>query len=97
MANQLRVVSTGKSACGHVARSLLRHGAGANPTAANLHKAILTNADLTGATLTSALLGGSNLSETNFTGAIGSLGPDSNATWFETTCPNGTVTNTGCW
>jgi len=70
---------------------------GANLTAANLQKAILTNADLTGATLTSALLGGSNLSETNFTGAIGSPGPDSNATWFETTCPNGTVTNTGCW
>lgn len=70
---------------------------GANLTSANMKNTVLTSANLTGATLTSAQLGMSNLSETNFTGAIGSPGPVSNATWYETTCPNGTVTNTGCW
>ena len=70
---------------------------GANLTAANLQDAVLTSANLTGVTLTSAQLSDTNLSETNFTGAIGSPGAVSNAMWFETLCPNGTVTNTGCW
>ena len=70
---------------------------GANLTAANLEDAVLTSANLTGATLTSAQLSHTNLSETNFMGAIGSPGAASNAMWFETVCPNGAVTNTGCW
>lgn len=70
---------------------------GANLTAANLQDAVLTSANLTCVTLTSAQLSYTNLSETNFTGAIGSPGAVSNAMWFETLCPNGTVTITGCW
>lgn len=70
---------------------------GANLTLANLQDAVLTSANLTGATLTSAQLSHTNLSETNFMGAIGSPGAASNAMWFETVCPNGAVTNTGCW
>ena len=57
-----------------------------NCQGANLYRANLTNANLTNANLFRANLGGANL-----TGAI-----LSGAKWANTTCPNGTVTNTGC-
>jgi len=47
----------------------------------SFENADLTGADLTGADLTGALLSGGKLS-----GVI----------WSTTTCPDGTVTNTGC-
>ena len=58
----------------------------ANLTNANLFRAFLTSANLTNANLFRANLGGANL-----TGAI-----LSGAQWANTTCPNGTVTSTGC-
>ena len=70
---------------------------GANLTGANLADAVLTSANLTGATILSTQLSHANLSQTNFTGATGLPAPVSGAMWYETTCPNGTVTNTGCW
>ena len=48
---------------------------------ANLTSANLTSANLTGAFLNYATLAGANLT---------------NVIWSNTTCPNGTVTNTGC-
>lgn len=70
---------------------------GANLTATILQGAVLTSANLTGAMLTYAQLSQANLSETDFTGALGSPTAANNAMWFETTCPNGTITNSGCW
>jgi len=70
---------------------------GANLTAAILQGAVLTSANLTGAMLTYAQLSQANLSETDFAGAVGSPAAVNNAMWFETTCPNGTITNSGCW
>ena len=55
-------------------------------TAANLSYANLAGADLSSANLMSADLTYANLASANFTYAI----------WNNTTCPNGTVTNTGC-
>jgi uncharacterized protein YjbI with pentapeptide repeats len=63
----------------------------ANLTAAILGGATLSGANLTGANLTNAWLAGASLNGANLTGA--------NVTttmWWYTTCPNGTVTNTGC-
>ena len=59
---------------------------GAYLTKANLNGASLTFANLTGASLISADLSGANLTGATF----------SRNTWNNTTCPNGTVTNTGC-
>ena len=53
----------------------------ANLFGAKLRNADLTNADLSGANLTNAVLIGANLT---------------GVTWSYTTCPDGTVTNTGC-
>ena len=57
-----------------------------NCQGANLRRANLYRANLTNANLFRANLGGANL-----TGAI-----LSGAQWANTTCPNGTVTSTGC-
>jgi len=59
---------------------------GANLTSAALLQALLYNANLTGADLTGADLTNADLTNANLTGVI----------WSNTTCPNGTVTNTGC-
>ena len=53
---------------------------------ANLTSANLTDADLLGTDLTDANLKGANLNGANLNGVI----------WRNTTCPSGTVTNTGC-
>ena len=63
----------------------------ANLTNANLFRAFLTSANLTNANLTNANLFRANLGGANLTGAI-----LSGAKWANTTCPNGTVTSTGC-
>ena len=70
--------------------------AGANLSFANLMNAWLTDAilrdanlhlaNLTGASLISADLSGANLTGANLW----------RVEWYDTTCPNGTVTNTGC-
>ncbi len=59
---------------------------GANLTGANLNWAYLTAVNLTGANLTDANLFGAGLNAANLTGV----------TWSNTTCPDGTITNTGC-
>ena len=59
---------------------------GAYLTKANLNGASLTFANLTGASLISADLSGANLTGANLW----------RVEWYDTTCPNGTVTNTGC-
>jgi uncharacterized protein YjbI with pentapeptide repeats len=59
---------------------------GADLTGAKMWSTDLLNADLTGANLTYANLAGANTYFTDFSGV----------TWNATTCPNGTVTNTGC-
>ena len=59
---------------------------GANLTGAQLVQASLTDANLSGADLSGANLTGADLWGANLTGV----------TWITTTCPNGTVTNTGC-
>ncbi|MGB1803695.1 MAG: pentapeptide repeat-containing protein, partial [Miltoncostaeaceae bacterium] len=53
---------------------------------ANLTSANLTDADLLGTDLTDANLKGANLNGANLNGVI----------WRNTTCPSGTVTNSGC-
>jgi uncharacterized protein YjbI with pentapeptide repeats len=74
---------------------------------ANLTNAILSNANLTGAILSNANLTGADLSFANltranfirptFTSMISTTAADlSTAVWNNTTCPDGTVTNTGC-
>jgi uncharacterized protein YjbI with pentapeptide repeats len=68
---------------------------------ANLTNANLTNAYLTGANLYDANLTGANLTNANlvyanlFRADLGAAGLDG-VTWESTTCPDGTVTNTGC-
>ena len=51
-----------------------------------LSKAKLKGANLKGANLKDADLTGANLTKANLTGVI----------WSNTTCPDGSVTNTGC-
>jgi len=68
---------------------------------ANLTNANLTNAYLTGANLSYARLWGASLTYANLTNAnlfradLGGAGLDG-VTWESTTCPDGTVTSTGC-
>jgi hypothetical protein len=65
--------------------------AGLDLTNANLSGAILTGADLTGADLAGANLRGANLTNADLDGAIASASTNfNNATWANTTCPNGT-------
>ena len=78
----------------------------ANLYAANLTSATLRSADLTGAKLTGAKLSGANLTDANLSVAdltranllyatlkgANLLG----VTWFNTYCPDGSITNTGC-
>ena len=74
---------------------------GANLTGAKLNKANLTGAnltgaDLSGANLTKAQWKNANLTNANLLGAYGKLKKVKHATFNNTTCPDGTVTNTGC-
>ena len=72
----------------------------------NLTNASLTSANLTYATLYNTNLSGAALNSTNFTsaffnganltGAYLNNTNTANAQWFNTICPNGTLTNTGC-
>ena len=64
---------------------------GANLTAADLTEASMDQADMTGATLTGAYLTGAYLIGVELSGA-NTVG----VTWLNTTCPDGTVTSTGC-
>ena len=64
---------------------------GADLTGANLTSAGLTKANLSGANLTSAFLGNADLNLANLRNAL-----LAGAIWMYTTCPNGTVTSTGC-
>jgi len=69
----------------------------ANLTNANLTGANLTGADLSFANLTRANLTRANFIRPNFTSTISTTAADlSTAVWNNTTCPNGTVTSTGC-
>lgn len=52
--------------------------------------------NLTGANLTGATLTGSNLSEVNLTGAILTGAILTGVKWSNTTCPDGSVTSSGC-
>lgn len=66
-------------------------GPGANLTGAAIINENLTGMNLTGANFTNAILFGVNLTGATLTGAN-----FTGADWNSTTCPNGTVTNTGC-
>ena len=59
---------------------------GASLSGAAMVGANLTNANLASADLSGAAFLAANLASANVTGA----------TWYRTTCPNGTVTSTGC-
>lgn len=68
---------------------------------ADLLNASLIDADLTGANLTSAWLDGADLTGANLTGAdltgaVLDFANLSGVTWKDTTCPDGSKTNTGC-
>ncbi len=64
---------------------------GAHLTDAELEGADLTGANLRGAYLTDANLRGADLTDADLTGA--NL---SGIVWRRTTCPDGTITDTGC-
>ena len=77
----------------------------ANLTAAWVASANFSSAWLTSANLTAAFLAGANFSSANLRGANlmnaqvavpGTSANFSGAFWANTTCPDGTVTNTGC-
>jgi uncharacterized protein YjbI with pentapeptide repeats len=68
----------------------------ANLTGASLDYANLSSANLTGANLTSAWLSGTNLTGANLTGANLTGANLTTTMWWYTTCPDATVTNTGC-
>jgi uncharacterized protein YjbI with pentapeptide repeats len=74
---------------------------GANLRRANLYRANLTNANLfraflTRANLTRANLRDAGLTRANLAGANITRANLRGAKWANTTCPNGTVTSTGC-
>lgn len=68
----------------------------ADLTGANMKRAALNSADLTEANLAGATLYWTNLGDANLTGA-NLVGADlKGAIWRNTTCPDGSKTNTGC-
>jgi uncharacterized protein YjbI with pentapeptide repeats len=69
---------------------------GANLRGADLAGTLLVYADLSFANLTRANLSGANLTNANFIDAFFGSAILSNAVWNNTTCPDGTVTSTGC-
>ena len=69
---------------------------GTTLTDAQLKYANLSGADITGVDLTGAFLKFANLSGADLTGAILTDANLTRVTWSNTTCPNGSVTNTGC-
>ena len=80
------------------ARAINAHMIGTNLTSANLTGTNLTAANLTGANLTSANLTGANLTQVNFTNAnlTGAITTGANifgAGWSNTTCPDGSNSN----
>ena len=80
-----------KRANGNQTPSCAPNCAGANLYDANLPNANLNNANLAGANLAGANLTGAVMTDAQLVNAnvIG-------VTWSNTTCPNGTVTSTGC-
>ena len=68
----------------------------ANLTAANLSHANLTGAELVSSDLWGANLSYANLSWANLSGAFLKAATLTGAYWSNTTCPQGTKTNTGC-
>ena len=69
----------------------------ANLTGANLYGANLTGADLTGANLEDAALYLANLTGADLTGANLTGAPVTNAIWDNTTCPDGSNSDTNGW
>ena len=67
-----------------------------NCQGANLSDANLTDANLTGANLSLANLTDAAIGEANLSGAILFAANLDGVTWGNTTCPDGTVTSTGC-
>ena len=67
--------------------------AGSNLSGANLNAANLSRASLTAANLSAANLNGANLSGANLTGANLSGANLNGVTWLNTTCPDGTNSN----
>ena len=71
---------------------------GANLAGANLYDANLSGADLQDANLQYVSLSGANLSGANLSGAnLYGIVDRERATFKTTTCPGGTVTDTGCY
>jgi uncharacterized protein YjbI with pentapeptide repeats len=66
---------------------------GANLSNAQMLGVNLTNATLTGATLHLAVLSNANLTNADLNGADLSNANDTNVTWANTTCPDGTNSN----
>ena len=69
---------------------------GTTLTNAQLKYANLSGADMAGVDLTGAFLKFANLSGADLSGAILTDANLTRVTWSNTTCPDGTVTNTGC-
>ncbi len=74
---------------------------GADLTNANFNLAMIDHADFTAANLTGAIfisteLNHVNFSNANLTGANLTVSTTVQVTWSNTTCPDGTVTSTGC-
>ncbi len=69
---------------------------GANLAGASLNYVTANYATMTDATLTDAYMPFVNLTGANLTGATLTGANLSAVTWSNTTCPDGTVTNTGC-
>jgi len=67
-----------------------------NCQGADFSGANFSGANLSGANLSGANLSGANLSFANLSSAILDGANLSTAVWSNTTCPDGTVTNTGC-
>ena len=93
---------------GHADRQGGQHGGGQDLTGTHLAFANLTGADLTGANLTcsddfcanyrirGANLTNANLTNADLTGANLEFAILTGVTWDNTTCPDGSTTNTGC-
>ena len=70
--------------------------AGATAISANFTRADLTGANLSSANMSGANLQSANATRTNFSQAEFLYTNTNGVLWGDTTCPNGTLTNTGC-
>jgi len=68
----------------------------ANFSLAEIDDTKFTGANLTGATFITTNLNHVNFSNANLTGANLAVGSSVQVTWSNTTCPDGTVTSSGC-